>query len=138
MILDPDGLSSRATCFERLEDVHPPVAVVKRPKVREIVEPVREVRPPAPVECSVTGTWTLRRNGREERSTRFTFSDNGTFRFTGMNAESRGRYVVDGNCVELIWTHIDGEPVRDQDVRKRLPLDGDGFFVDDYRYERQR
>lgn len=138
MRLDEEGLQGRNRSFERLEEP-------RRPKVRLPRAPVVPVPPVVEVPVrptfrvtSVAGTWTLRRKGSEDRSTRFTFNEDGTFRFVGMNAQSRGRYVCDGDGVELIWTEIDGERVADQSVRKRLPFDADGFFVDDYRYERQR
>lgn len=137
MRLDDDRLEGERGCFERVEEPRPvrrPAVKVPRAPEPPVVEaPVRRAR----VE-SVAGTWTLRRNGNEDRSTRFTFNADGTFRFVGMNAQSRGRYECDGYGIELIWTEIDGEPVRGQTVRKRIPVDPDGFYVDDYRYERQR
>jgi hypothetical protein len=146
MRLDDEGLTGRGAFYERTEEPQAPAP--RRPARREraprvprvdVPEPVREVLPSVVRETSLAGTWTLRRNGMEERTTRFTFNPDGTFRFVGMNAESRGRYLSDGGGIELIWTHIDGEPVTDgQTVRKRLPFDGDCFYVDTYRYERQR
>jgi hypothetical protein len=139
MRLDEDGLSDRDRLFERVQEPRKPVRVA-RPPARIPVPPVIEppLRPAYRV-TSLSGTWTLRRNGSEDRSTRFTFDRDGTFRFVGMNAHSKGRYVLDGDGVELIWTEIDGERVDSGHVvRKRIPFDEMGFYVDDYRYERQR
>ncbi|MGV3615309.1 MAG: hypothetical protein ACO1SV_08245 [Fimbriimonas sp.] len=142
MRLNEDGLGGRGALFERDEEPAPvaPRRPKKRlPRIEAPAEPIREVLPPVVRTVSVKGTWTLRRNGSEDRSTRFTFNDDGTFRFIGMNAESRGRYVCEGDSIVLIWHEIDGERVSDgHSVRKRLPLDEGGFYVDDYRYERQR
>lgn len=142
MRLDDDGLTGGKGTFER-QEAQRPVAPVRRPKVRlpRVPEPPvvqAPVRPAMRME-SVAGTWSLRRNGSEDRSTRFTFLPDGSFRFVGMNAQSRGRYVCSGDGIELIWTEIDGERVgAEGSVRKRIPFDADGFYVDDYRYERQR
>lgn len=139
MQLDEEGLSGRDRLFERVQEprrprpaAKPPRAIPRPPVIEAPVRPSFRV-------TSVTGTWTLRRNGNEDRSTRFTFDPDGTFRFVGMNAQSKGRYLCDGDGVELTWTEIDGERVNSaQPVRKRIPFDAEGFYVDDYRYERQR
>jgi|GEM_PF-2622042 len=120
-----------------VEVVVPPVVERAAPRVERPIE----VAPARPRMDSVQGVWTLRRNGNEDRTCRFTFERNGTFSFTGMNSTSRGRYTFDGTEIELVWHEIDGAPVEaGHVVRKRLPItfDGEAFFVDQYRYERGR
>lgn len=133
MRLDDDGLYSRTSEFDRDE----PLADV-RPRPRREPAPL-PVPPPVRTMCDVKGVWTLRRNGIEDKSTRFTFDPNGTFRYRGENSDSRGTYMVTLDGIELTWTEIDGGPTDPHaSNRKMLPttFSGDAFYVDDYRYER--
>lgn len=98
---------------------------------------------PAPVEeCApswIVGTWTLRNYGNEDTTTRFTFANNGTFRYKGLGGTSAGTYTLTGNGIELCYNEIDGEAVdRGTRMRKYLPVRGGGsaFMVDTYRYEK--
>lgn len=109
-------------------------AVPTTPPVKTVIIPPQPV-----LVTSISGAWTLRRSGHEEKGTKFVFNPDGTFSFAGRGSTSCGRYGFDGRTIELVWTEIDGEAVAaNQIIRKRLPLDIDGsaFFVDQYRYER--
>ena len=83
------------------------------------------------------GTWTLRRNGSENRTISFRFDPSGQFAFAGMEGTSKGSWKVEDDGLLLVWSEIDGKPVeKGLVVRKRVPL-GSGYFqIDQYRYER--
>lgn len=85
----------------------------------------------------LAGTWTVRRNGLEEKGLRMDLRADGKFRFSMAGATSEGNWsLVDGKLV-LVWSKIDGEAVEGL-VRKEIPVSEDGvsFQVDTYRYER--
>jgi hypothetical protein len=82
------------------------------------------------------GNWTLRRNGSEDASVRFSFDSSGRFVYAGMQVSSKGSWKIEDDAIVLVWSEIDGEPVEPGfTIRKRIPL-GFGFFqIDNYRFE---
>jgi hypothetical protein len=112
-----------------------------------VVPPVAEATPaPAPAKVvlpkletsEVTGVWTVRRDGFEEKGQRMELKKDGTFRFAMAGATSEGRWTTEGRVMVLVWTKIDGEKVEDDSVRKEIPVadDASAFQIDTYRYER--
>jgi hypothetical protein len=86
----------------------------------------------------VSGTWTVHRNGLEEKGLRMDLRTDGTFRFTMTGATSEGTWSTRDGSVLLVWTKIDGEPVDDGTVHKEIAVseDNQSFKIDTYRYER--
>lgn len=135
----------RGLCTDQVAYVCDDEAPAPRP--REIVRPREQPRPRVDPRYevgrhsgSVEGTWRLTRGNGIDSGTKFTFNSDGTFRYTGNNSSSRGRWEMTDGGIELTWSEIDGEPVdRDAHIHKCLPFsyDGTAFYVDDYRYERR-
>jgi len=90
------------------------------------------------VPLEVTGTWLVTRNGQFDKTIKFTFRPDGTWRFAGMGFSSAGQYTLKDGSIELVWTEVDGEAVEPGAMRKRLPMTPDGhtFHVDTYTYQR--
>lgn len=84
------------------------------------------------------GTWTVRRNGLEDRSMRMELKKDGTFRFVMTGATSEGTWTIVDGAVALVWTKIDGDAVEAGTVHKNIPIDEEGVSIqiDTYRYER--
>jgi hypothetical protein len=82
------------------------------------------------------GQWTLRRNGSEDASVRFSFEPNGRFSYSGMQVSSKGTWKLEDDAVVLVWSEIDGQPVESGfTIKRRVPV-GFGFFqIDSYRFE---
>lgn len=147
MRFDDRGLRSTDTETEYVLEVE-----AARPREttrpREIERPREEARPRiAPAyetgrhAGSIEGVWRLTHGKGIDGNTKFVFNSDGTFRYTGDNSSSRGRYSIVDEGIELVWTEIDGQPVeKGARIRKCLPFaaSGDAFYVDDYRYERGR
>jgi Domain of unknown function (DUF5004) len=86
---------------------------------------------------SIAGVWTLRTDSGEDRSIKIAFDKDGNFSFTGQFATSKGRYTVDGDSVNLVWTEIDGDKVEGS-VHKTVSISTDGVLrIDTFRYMRQ-
>jgi hypothetical protein len=87
--------------------------------------------------CELSGTWVVTRNGQEDRSIRFSFKDDGTFKFAGMGGTSSGRYELDGNYVHLEYMEVDGQPAEfPMRGRAYLSSDRSTLRIDNYRYMR--
>lgn len=154
--IDDEGLVGDAAEFHREADAEP----VRRRPSRRVEErrddPVIEERNSRPIETrpveqprfetrrhegDVAGVWTLHRKAGEDVTTRFVFRKDGTFRYTGQNSSSAGRWEVTDGGIEISYLEVDGEPVeRGVHMHKTLPFafGSEAFYVDDYRYERSR
>lgn len=119
--------------------VVPPVAVFTPEPIAPVVPPAARTRRASLLRAEdCLGSWTVRRNGAEERGQRMELRKDGTFRFAMAGATSEGTWsVVDGD-IELVWTKIDGDVVEAGTVKKTIPVaeDGSAFQIDTYRYER--
>jgi hypothetical protein len=143
MRIDDHGLRTSETEYELEDEVPAPVlrpreVVVPREETRSRVEPRYESGRHS---GSIEGVWRLTRGQGIDGNTKFVFNSDGTFKYTGDNSSSRGRYELSDSGIELTWTEIDGQPVeKGSRIRKCLPFafGGDAFYVDDYRYERGR
>jgi hypothetical protein len=71
----------------------------------------------------MVGTWL--RNGTD-KSTKFVFNKDGTFKFFGPNATSNGKWSTDGASVKLVWTKIDKDVVAPGKVKGNFAMTEDG------------
>jgi hypothetical protein len=91
----------------------------------------------APRTPAMVGTWTLRRDGFEDRNTRLIFNEDGTFRFKMSNATSCGKFQIQEGRLVLLWTEVDGESIELGTMRKSVRLAEDGSFkIDTFRYQK--
>ena len=119
--------------------VIPPVAVFTPEPVVPVVPPAVRTRRVSLLRAEdCLGTWTVRRNGLEEKGSRMEFRKDGTFRFAMTGATSEGAWTLVDGDIELVWTKIDGDVVEAGTVHKTIPVaeDGSAFQIDTYRYER--
>ena len=117
----------------------PPVAVFTPSPVAPVVPPAIRTRRVSLLKADdCLGTWTVRRNGLEEKGSRMELHKDGTFRFAMTGATSEGTWTVVDGDIELVWTKIDGDVVEAGTVHKTIPVaeDGSAFQIDTYRYER--
>lgn len=89
-------------------------------------------------EYSVAGSWTVWRNGQEDRSIKLSFGKDGSFIFNCPGARSSGKYVLDGNHLSLLYTKVDDEDVPLGTMKKEIVLsdDGSSYDIDVYHYSR--
>lgn len=133
------GLNGKGAAFSRI--------VVKSSGVATTV--VKETAPVA-VNVSVPsaapsgridGTWTVYRNGTEDRSIRMTFTANGRFKFTGVGVSSAGEYTFEpGSAIfTIIYREIDGQRIEEGlNLTKRILLEEEGtsFTIEKCVYRR--
>lgn len=91
------------------------------------------------VAADLEGTWTVWREGREEKGQRMQLKKDGKFRFEMKGATSEGAWTVEEGQIVLTYTKVDGEPIEEgASGRKEIRIadDGSAFQIDTYRYER--
>ena len=83
----------------------------------------------------VVGTWLL--NGTD-KSTKWVFNKDDTFVFKSAMASSKGTWSTNGTHVKLVWTHVDGQPVKPGAVKGQYKFNDDGSLqVDNYVYKKK-
>lgn len=83
----------------------------------------------------VVGTWIL--NGKDS-STRWTFNKDDSFVFKSAMSHSKGTWKTDGKSVKLVWTHVDGQPVKAGSVKGEYKFNDDGSLqVDNFVYKKK-
>ncbi|MEQ1822929.1 MAG: hypothetical protein ABL949_10475 [Fimbriimonadaceae bacterium] len=84
---------------------------------------------------NLLGKWVLDRGGNLDISISVNFAKDGTFSFRCSNATSKGKYLVEGRTVTLLWTEVDGEKIELGTMKKTLTLtDGGSFKIDQFHY----
>jgi hypothetical protein len=84
----------------------------------------------------VVGTWLL--NGKDTNN-KWVFKADDTFLFKGAMSSSKGTWSTDGKKVNLVWTHIDDQPVAKGKVKGSYPLLEDGSFqVDNFNFKKKQ
>lgn len=88
------------------------------------------------LDFSPAGSWTVWRDGKEDRSIRLTFTKDGNFVFKCSGAKSSGRYEMLDDRIVLIYTKIDEDQVEPGTMKKEIRLGADGmsFDIDVYHY----
>jgi hypothetical protein len=83
----------------------------------------------------VIGTWLL--NGKDTNN-KWVFNKDDTFLFKGSMSSSKGTWSTDGKKISLVWTHVDGQPVKKGSIKGAYPLLEDGSFqVDNYNFKKK-
>lgn len=83
----------------------------------------------------IVGTWLL--NGTDT-NTKWVFKKDDTFVFKGSMSSSKGTWSTTGTHVKLVWTHIDGQPVKPNTVKGQYKFNDDGSLqVDTFVYKKK-
>ena len=83
----------------------------------------------------VVGTWIL--NGKDA-STKWVFNKDDTFVFKSAMSNSKGKWETNGTHVKLVWTHVDGQPVKPGSVKGQYKFNDDGSLqVDTFVYKKK-
>lgn len=81
---------------------------------------------PATSNARLVGVWyLLDSNEAFVKSTKITFNSNGTFLFQGSTWKSTGTFYYLADHVTLIWSSVDGQPVKPGSMTKALPVTPD-------------
>ena len=87
---------------------------------------------------NVSGTWMVTSNGKANPGMKLVLSPQGGFKFIGSNYSSSGKYKVQGDKIELVWTKVDGQSVKPGSMKRALVLAPDNTFkIDQYTYARR-
>ncbi|MEQ1934642.1 MAG: hypothetical protein ABL962_12330, partial [Fimbriimonadaceae bacterium] len=87
------------------------------------------------VSLDLVGKWVLNRSGNFEPAINVAFAKDGTFAFQCSNATSKGKYLLEGKAITLVWTEVDGDKVELGSMKKSILINDDGSFsIDQFRY----
>lgn len=89
-------------------------------------------------EFSPVGTWVYTNGRGTDPGIRITFGKDGNFLFKCSNAVSKGKFLLEGSSLTLLWTEVDGEKITAGSMKKTITIDedGSGFKIDRYQYVR--